>query len=709
MRLFLSDSFFDKFTELPRNVQQGVREFQKKFRENSASGSIHLESITQFRDSSLRSARVTGEYRAILGSLGQDNYMLLYVDKHDQAYRWAQNKRFVWNEHTQSCQIIPVSIEPAEEFTTNPSTDYALATKKQEMKGVLTEVETEKLLKIGVPEELVSLVKTIKDLDDLDKAEDKLPQDAYENLFSIFDGDCIDDIIEEMEAGKAKAGEDSLLSNNNKRRFIELTNDECLAQIMEEGMEKWQLFLHPSQSKMVYSDYKGTTKVSGSAGTGKTIAALHRLKHLCEQQDAHILFTTYTTALMNNLASLVQKMKIPSQRYELTNIDKVLRQVADEFHVLPNGFDILDYGSDNDEKAKALWQEVLDSEISEFNEDFLHSEYIDVIVYNNNKDLKSYLVQARTGRTKSLSRKQRVEIWKLKEKYEALKTMRRKVDRMELFNTTANYLIENDIHPYTNIIADEFQDFSNPELRFLRALVKEGRNDLFLTGDPYQRIYNGRKINFSSAGINIRGKRSQKLKVNYRTTEEIKRMAVSVVKGQKYDDLDGGEENNKGYISLVHGERPSYKVFQSSADEVKQVLHYLEICEAEGISAKNICIASKTRALYKDTQDELHRNGMKYCEIKNGDRKGDKDGISFSTFHSLKGLEFRVLILVGVTERSMPSLASSNYPFMEMDAAEQKEYLANIRSLLYVAITRARQIVFITGYGEVTGLLELNK
>jgi len=701
MRLFLSDSFFDKFTELPRNIQQGIKEFQKKFRENSTSGSIHLESITQFRDSSLRSARVTGEYRAILGSLGQDNYMLLYVDKHDQAYHWAQNKRFAWNEHTQSCQIIPVSIEPTEE---NP-TAYT-QTDSEMQKGILSKVEIDKLLKIGVPEELISFAKTIKDLDDLDRAESKLPQDAYENLFSIFDGDNIDDIIAEMEAGKAKEGEDTLLSNNNKRRFIELTDDECLAQIMEEGMEKWQLFLHPSQSKLVNSDYKGTTKVSGSAGTGKTIAALHRLKHLCEQQDAHVLFTTYTTALMNNISQLVDKMRIPSQRYELTNIDKVLRQVAEENHVLPNGFDILDYGSDSDEKAKALWQEVLDTEISEFNEDFLHSEYIDVIVYNNNKDLKSYLVQARTGRTKALSRKQRVEIWKLKEKYESLKIQRRKVDRMELFNTTANYLIENDIHPYTHIIADEFQDFSNPELRFLRALVKKGRNDLFLTGDPYQRIYSGRKINFSAAGINVRGKRSQKLKVNYRTTEEIKRMAVSVVKDQKYDDLDGGEENNKGYISLVHGERPSYKIFQSSIDEVKQVLHSLDICETEGIHAKDICIASKTRAMYKDVQDELHRKGVKYCEVKNGDRKGDKDGLSFSTFHSLKGLEFRVVILIGVTERSMPSVVSSNYPFMEMDAAEQKEYLANIRSLLYVAITRARQIVFITGYGEKTRLLE---
>ena len=73
----MSDSFFDKFTELPRNVQQNVRDFQKKFRQNSQSSAIHLESITQFKDSSLKTARVNQEYRAVVGALGQDNYMLL--------------------------------------------------------------------------------------------------------------------------------------------------------------------------------------------------------------------------------------------------------------------------------------------------------------------------------------------------------------------------------------------------------------------------------------------------------------------------------------------------------------------------------------------------------------------------------------------------------------------------------------------------------
>ena len=695
MRLFLSDSFFDKFTELPRNVQKRVRDFQSKFRTNSQSSAINLESIVGSRDSNLRSARVDQAYRAILGDLGQGNFTLLWVDKHDDAYRWAQKKRFAWNDRIQAVQIIPV-VDSVPEETPGPVTETSVS--------VIDTITDEQLLHIGVPDELLPLVKSIKTIDDLDKAEQHLPQDVFENLFSLLDGIAIEDIITDIEDGLAKEGEDALLSNNNKRRFIEITDDEVLARIMEQGMEKWQLFLHPSQRQLVDSNYKGTVKVSGSAGTGKTIAALHRLKALTQEQNVYVLFTTYTTALSDYLNELVCKMDIPKQRFELNNIDKVLMNVARKYNILPEGFDVLDYSGNN--RSLALWREVLESEVSEFDESFLYDEYIDVILYNDNKTVKDYLLQARTGRSKSLSRRQRIEVWKLKEVYEERKLQRHAVDRLELFNRTAAYLNENDIRPFTNVIADEFQDFSNPELRFLRALVAEGPNDLFLTGDPFQRIYSGRKINFSSAGINVKGKRSRKLKVNYRTTEEIKRMAVSVIKDVKYDDLDGSEENNKGYISLVHGERPEYHVYSDGAEEVAAVHKFIDDCVQGGIELSEICIAASSRQLYKEVLDDLHRNNYRYKEFKNRTTSGSEDGISFCTFHSLKGREYKIVVLVGVTERSMPSMQNSGYPFSNMDAAEIKEYLANIRSLLYVAITRARQMVLITGYGNATGLLK---
>ena len=357
--------------------------------------------------------------------------------------------------------------------------------------------------------------------------------------------------------------------------------------------------------------------------------------------------------------------------------------------------------------TRFLTREVLETEVTEFDEQFLYDEYIDVIVYYGNKDAKQYMMQPRVGRNKALSRKQRVEIWKLVEKYVALKQERKVVDRLELFNETTNYLNENDIHPYTNVIADEFQDFSNPELKFLRALVAEGENDLFLVGDPIQRIYTGRKMNFGAAGINVRGIRSKKLKINYRTTEPIKRVAVGVIKGVDYDDLDGGKESTKGYVSLIHdGIVPQYKIVNDANAEVEQVIEWLNECLENGIKLSEICIAAPSMQLLKGIQTRLHRDGTEYRVLKGAQKQGSTNGIDLCTFHSLKGLEYRVIILTDINERNLPSKATEGYPFSGMDNAAQKEFLSAKRSLLYVAITRARQLVYMVGFGEPTGLLK---
>lgn len=316
------------------------------------------------------------------------------------------------------------------------------------------------------------------------------------------------------------------------------------------------------------------------------------------------------------------------------------------------------------------------------------------------------MMQQRVGRTKALSRKQRVEIWKLVEKYIALKHKRKLVDRLELFNETSKYLNENNIHPFTNVIADEFQDFSNPELKFLRALVAEGRNDLFLTGDPMQRIYSGRKINFGAAGINVRGVRSKRLKINYRTTEPIKRVAVGVINGQTFDDMDGGTESIKGYVSLIHGgEHPVYNVVGNASEEVIQVIEWIEECKQSNIELKDICIAGPNMGLLKDLQTRLHTDGTPYKVLKGTSRQGNQNGVSLCTLHSLKGLEFKVVILMGINERNIPSKPTDGYPFNGMDALDKKEFLSSMRSLMYVSITRARQLVFMVGYGQPCGLI----
>lgn len=694
MRLFLSDTFYEAVLSLPKKIQIKVVAFQKKFRENNTANGIHLEPIAQFKDNALRTARVDDNYRAIIGVLGNDTYHLLFVGTHEEAYNWGIRKRFAWNAHTQSCQLITVT--ESEMVVQKTSTEEA---DNSFFKGITDE----KLSAIGVPDEMFGKVRAIQTLDDLDLLDGVLPNDAYENIFDLMDGENIDDIITHIEAGRAKANEDELLSDNNKRRFVELTDDDELQRIINKDMDVWQLFLHPSQRTLVNAENKGTMKVSGGAGTGKTVAALHRMKYLTSKPDAKVLFTTYTRTLRENLEELVRKMEINRSRYVLNNIDQVLIECARQYHI-KDGFKILDYSGD--EESLKLWREVIETEVTEFDEHFLYDEYIDVIVYFGNADARSYMMQQRVGRTKALSRKQRIEIWKLVEKYVALKLERKYVDRLELFNETTNYLNEYKIRPFTNVIADEFQDFSNPELKFLRALVAEGSNDLFLTGDPMQRIYSGRKINFSVAGINVRGLRSRRLKINYRTTEPIKRVAVSIIKGQTYDDMDGGTESTKGYVSLIHGgEKPQYTMVSNATEEVARVVEWMEACKNSGISLKDICIAAPYMGLMKELQTRLHTDGTAYRVLKGTSKQGATDGVSLCTFHSLKGLEFKAVILMGVNERNVPSKATEAYPFNGMNALEKKEYLSSKRSLLYVAITRARGLAFMVGYGEPCGLI----
>ena len=332
MRLFLSDTCYEPLFALPKKIQSKVVSFQKKFRECTSANGMHLEPIAQFNDDSMRTARIDDNYRAVIG-LVDDNAYLLYVGTHENAYNWGIRKKLVWNDHTQACQL--VTIHQITETVVN--TESAVT----EESSPFCNINEEKWLKIGVPEDLVNQVKLIKSLDDLEPLEEYLPTDAFENIYNLLDGEDIDDIIAEIEEGQVKENEDLLLSNNNKRRFVELTDDDALQRILDNDMDKWQLFLHPSQQKLVDADYKGTMKVSGGAGTGKTVAALHRLKHLSANPNAKILFTTYTRTLKENLEDLVKKMDINRSHCTLSNIDQVLIETARQYKV-NDGYKILE-------------------------------------------------------------------------------------------------------------------------------------------------------------------------------------------------------------------------------------------------------------------------------------------------------------------------------------------------------------------------------
>ena len=682
MKLYLGDKCWDKLFELPKNVQLRVRDFQRKFKENPFSPAINLEKIASFEDDSLRTARIDDTYRAIIGVASGDTYCLLYIDHHDEAMRWAQHKRFAWNSYTNSFQVTSITMEEVVEQRGKERDDTVFA-----------KYSDEQLLRIGVPEHQLPLVRSIKDMDDLEKAESSLSGDVFEYLFYLMDdGTDINNIITEVEAGKEQDGDSTI---NNKRNFIEITDDEELERVIAEGTEKWQIFLHPSQRLLVEKSYAGSLKVTGGGGTGKTVAAIHRLKKLTEKGSMKsVLYTTFTRTLIKNISSRVKSMGIKSENCVIENIDKLALDMAKTYGLIPQTATVLDYGPSS-RTSEEIWDGIVTDNLSQFDTRFLKREYLDVIVYNNNKTIDDYYRQSRTGRTQPVNRKQRTEIWNLVEQYVARKKESQLYDRNEIFNLIANHLNENGIHPFKHVIADEIQDFSNPELRFLRALVEEGPDDLFLVGDPYQRIYNNRKIAFSQVGINVRGKRSKRLRVNYRTTEEIKRAATNVVNGCAFDDFDGSPESLAGYVSLMHGDRPEYKIYDNRNEEIAAIIDFIRMCRENGIEYKDIVVASYIKDSIKPVQDALHRNNIPYKNLMN-EGTGNDNGVNLSSFHNMKGLEFKVVILSDVNKKTFPNLP---YGFEGLDEIEKKNHLMNQKALMYVAITRAMQKVLITGSG----------
>jgi superfamily I DNA/RNA helicase len=617
----------------------------------------------------------------------------LWVDNHDEAMDWAKNKIFNWNENTQTAQIFTA---PEVEITKPVS----VAAKKQ---NLFVDVSDAQMTSIGVPESSLNLVRSIRDLDDLSQAEKYLPTDVFENLFYISEGANIELIIAEINEGKVKSSniDEQVNSINNQRSFVQIS-DELMAEVINGDLSKWQIFLHPSQRKLVESDFKGPVKVTGGAGTGKTVVALHRLKHLSAiteiGDDRKIVFTTYTNPLTFNLNVLAKKMNLDESRFIITNIDNLAKEIALKNKLIDKNTRVLDMP--NSKKSYELWDEVLEQNLSEFDTAFLSGEFQQVILYNNAQNLEDYLKISRIGRGKPISRKQKMDIWKLVELYNKKKKQNGYIDRAELFNsvTTNNNTKSNKL--YRHVIADEIQDLSNVELRFLRSLVEEKQNDMFLVGDPFQKIY-ARKLNFSASGISVKGTRSKQLRINYRTSEEIKRLALSSVKEVNYDDFDGEAEKLNGYLSLFHGEAPTYEVFKTKDEEIKAILDTIETLKSHHFKLGDISIACRTHDALKEVKTALHKHKIAYQDNLSA---GGANAIVLSTFHGLKGLEFKAVLLVDVNNRTSPLY----FPKMDdMDAQEKQDYLNSERSLIYVAITRAISILKIYGTGVKSDLIGL--
>lgn len=685
----ISSDFFTAFAALPRQTQGKVTEFINKFRNNPKSPGIHYEKIHDAADKKICSVRIDDTYRGIVVRQEESGvFLLLWVDHHDQAYEWAKRKKCEINPLTGNVQVFEIQqAEIAEQPKAVKSSLFAHVTDNE-------------LLALGVPNDQLSIIRALNSAEDFFESKASIPEDAYEGLEWIANGFPPQEVLELLSSEKENVPQDNdfaaaLQNPRSQKTFVVVEGEEELRRMMAEPLEKWRVFLHPTQRKIVEKRYSGATRVLGGAGTGKTVVAMHRARWLAGQlsDKDKLLFTTFTANLAGDIKDSLRKIcMVEEQKHiEVIHLDAWVAQFLRE-----QGYS---YAIAYEDTLTELWEEAITSsgEDTEFSAGFFSEEWSKVVNAQEAYSLELYLKASRLGRGTRLDRKKRIQVWHVFEEYQNIMKERQLRD-VETAMYECRKILEKSTESarYASVIVDEGQDLSMNAFRLLRALAGvEHPNDMFIVGDAHQRIYKNKAI-LSRCGINVRG-RSSYLKINYRTTEEIRKYAFGLLKGIPFDDLDDKYDDGKACQSLTHGDMPRVEVFRSAAEELDFLVAQLKQLIEYGVELKNICIVARTHRLLEDYIAQLTRAGVKTYEI-NRNKLDDRsfDGVRVATMHRVKGLEFQHVFVVAVNKRVLPLAVATSYA----DPIAEAEAITAERCLIYVALTRAKESAYITSYGS---------
>ena len=699
VQIAFAENYFSCVNKLDANIQAKVNKLVGKFQANPTSPGLNYESLNMCKDDSLRSLRVDQAYRVILSAPKEGNvYIFLIVDHHDKAYHWAQNHKCQVNRNNGVLQVVP--------------TDYKEAVAElPDFQSVADDspafefLKDRQLLKLGVPEELLDKVREVTTESQLNKMEAILPEDAYEGLYLCLAEPSIDtyeDILTEREVDEFNNYDDTNYAKALERlisraQFVVAHDEKELADVLTAGLEKWRVFLHPSQSKLTQGIKSGAVRVLGGAGTGKTVVAMHRARWLAANMatpENKVLFTTFTKNLAidieNNLRNICTMEEF--SLIEVINLDQWVQTYMREHvskHRLMLDSDILN----------AYWKNALFEKPQgiEFPDSFFKEEWQRIIQPNGIQDVNGYKKVSRVGRGTRLDRKQRLAIWPVFESYRKQLDVNGQKELDDCYRSVREYLTNNDVElPYCSIVIDEAQDMGTQAFLLLREMVKEGANDLFIVGDAHQRIYGRNKVVLGQCRINIRG-RSKKLHINYRTTDEIRGWASNLLAGRSIDDLDGGEDSNTAYRSLTHGLAPILENFDTAEEQADFIKALIEKAK---VPASHMCVVARTSHEVQSIKVLLEERGVKTSVIEPSKADSDdEEAIRLATIHRVKGLEFDQLILASANVGLVPlaGVLEGKADQASIEEAETEE-----RSLVYVALTRARKEAYVLSYGKMS-------
>ena len=675
MTVMLAKTLMASLASLNAMDTKRVTDFIDKFYVNPAHPSLSLERVTKGKDNNLWSARITQGLRAILYK-ETDTWALLYAGQHDAAYAWATSRRIEKNDRTGALQIV--------EFT--ESVTERLKEKAPSQPGLFDIHTDDYLLSLGLPPLWLPVVRQLTSDDDLLDVLEKLPEEVGENFIRLASGELVIPPSPLPENQPVTASEDT------RRRFVVVESSSDIAKLLEAPLATWIGFLHPSQHKLATGSFKGPVKITGSAGTGKTVVALHRARNQA-RQGKRVLLTTFVTTLCDNLKRNLRLLCDESELALITvgSIASIAGQI-----IAKTGQRI---STVDDEYIQDLMRQHYDIHCP-LDIQMLWLEWKFVIQPQAVTSWDEYRAANRTGRGQPLSIKERKLVWQVFEGVLASLRATKKVDWASFYRYARELITSGTVaSPFDAVIVDETQDLKPQELMFLAAIAGEGPNRLTVVGDGGQRIYQG-KFSLKALGINVQG-RSHILKVNYRTTEQIRRFADRLT-DPLCDDLDGSKDRRRDTTSILRGPEPILKPFASGNEQAVFIATEIAKLTKQGLPPDEIAVFARTRQLLKSIEEQLATAQIPFTRLdeNNGVHEG---AVNVGTMHRAKGLEFKVVFAVSISDNTVPLPQSLK---AAVDATALAEAIEQEKHLLYVSVTRARDLVYVCWNGQPSRYLE---
>ena len=683
MRFCIADSFQSALSRLSAQEQKSVKETVFDLQMNHAAPGLQFHRIERSKDQNFWSLRVSRDIRLIVHKTN-DSFLICYVDHHDQAYSWAERRRIETHPTTGAAQIVEVRERVQEIIVPKPvEADEPVRPVRIVLPPLFPNITNEELLSYGVPVDWLADARAATEDTIFDIAE-HLPSEAAEALLDLAVG-----AKPQLPSVITPAPASPFEHPDAQRRFRVMEGAEELKLALEFPWDQWTVFLHPSQRQVVEQSFSGPARVSGSAGTGKTVVALHRAANILRQhRNARLLVTTFSLPLANALQGKLRILAGEDNGLIPRVTVLPFKGVAHELFTLAFGHH--PRAATENQIRGALKTAASEVALTSFTPRFLASEWLNVVDAWQLADFDAYKEVPRLGRKVRLGVKQREKLWPVFIRARQIIEAQGLLTWPSIFGKVTAHFAERTDKPFTHAVIDEAQDLGVPELRMLTAIMPVDSDALFFAGDLGQRIFQ-EPFSWKTLGVDIRG-RSRTLKVNYRTSHQI-RQAADRLLPKVVQDVDGNEQDRRGTVSVFNGPDPEVCTFTDADGEMQGVADWIKGAVMDGIAPAEIGVFVRSNHQLGRARAAVKAAGQTQLEL--SERLEQPQGrIAIGTMHLAKGLEYKAVVVMACDDNVLPLQERIE---TVADESELDEVHDTERNLFYVACTRARDRLLVSG------------